>query len=173
MCRLVEHKDGHHLNDVGSQETIPYPFFSIEGKQPQHGNNRQRQGKGNEECHVVMVVEFIDNHDGVDVAEGDETDGEDAQGTASFGNHIALVGTKEHHDALGPYPYVNAGDGHRYGNEIERLAQHQRESLVVALPHLDGAQRLDSAADASQKQVVYQQQVHTEGKGIDTGTPQG
>lgn len=120
-----------------------------------------------------MVVEFIDNHDGVDVAEGDETDSEDAQGTASFGNHIALVGTKEHHDALGPYPYVNAGDGHRYGNEVERLAQHQCKSLVVALPHLDGAQRLDSAADATQEQVVYQQQVHAEGKGIDTRTPQG
>lgn len=28
MCHLVEHEDGHHLNDVGSQEAIPYPFFS-------------------------------------------------------------------------------------------------------------------------------------------------
>ena len=59
MCRLVEHKDGHHLNDVGSQETIPYPFLSKQEKQPQHGNNRQRQGEGDEECHVVMYSSCI------------------------------------------------------------------------------------------------------------------
>ena len=87
---------------------------------------------------MVVVVEFIDNHDGVDVAERDETDGEDAQRTATFDNHLVLVGTKEHDDALRPYPYIDTGDDHRNGDEVKRLAQHQQKSFIVALPHLDG-----------------------------------
>ena len=89
---------------------------------------------------MVIVVEFIDDHNGVNITEGDETDCEDAQRIAAFDNHIGLVGTKEHDDALGPYPYVNAGDDHRHGDEVKRLAQHQSEGFVVALSHLDGTQ---------------------------------
>ena len=88
----------------------------------------------------MVVVEFINDHDGINIAEWDEADGENAQRMAAFGNHVAFVGTKEHHEALRPYPYEDAGDDHRYGDEIERLAQHQLEGFVVALAHLNGAQ---------------------------------
>ena len=94
MCHLVEHEDGSHLNDVSYQEAIPYPFFSEPRNQPQHGDDRQRQGEGNEECHLVIVVKFIDNHDGVNVAEGNETNGKNTQRIAAFDNHLSLIGTK-------------------------------------------------------------------------------
>ena len=122
---------------------------------------------------MVIVVELVNYHNGIDVAEWNETDSEDAQCITAFDNHIALVSTKEHHNAFGPYPYVDTGDDHCHGDEVKRLAQHQRECLVITLAHLDGAKRLDRAACAGNKEIVDVEDVHADGEGEDACASQG
>ena len=41
-------------------------------------DDRQRQGEGDKQGHAMMGVELVDNHDSIYIAEGDETQREDA-----------------------------------------------------------------------------------------------
>ena len=74
----MEQVDGDHHDDVSYQITEPQVLRQNHGHQPQDGDNHQREGKGDEECHVVLMVELVDNHEHVDVAEGYETECENA-----------------------------------------------------------------------------------------------
>lgn len=148
MIFLVKRQDGECLDEICYQVAIPRKDGRELCYEPQHGDDRQREGEGDEQRYLVVVVELIDNHDGVDVAEGNEGNGEETQRIAALGYQVGLVGSEEHDDRLRPYPYEHAGEAHCHCDEGKRLAQHKHEGLVVALAYLDGAERLDGAADA-------------------------
>ncbi len=120
----------------------------------------------------MVAVELIDNHQRVDVAEGDETEGKDAQGADTFGNETRFVGTEKAGDVLGEEPDGGAGDEHRRRDETERLADDELERLVVSLAHLDGTQRLDGATGAGEEEIVDIQDVHADGEGEDARAAQ-
>ena len=155
----MQDDDGSRLDDVGYQIAVPKEVGHELRDRPKHGDDRQREGEGDEQCHLVVPVELIDNHDSVDIAEGDEAEREDTQGIVRLGYQVRVVGTEELRYRIRPYPYVQAGNCHHHRDETERLAQHQTESLVVALSHLDRPQRLDCAADTRQEEIVDLQQV--------------
>ena len=78
MRHLVQHHNSHNLDDIGHQIAVPDEVWQELRDEPKHRDDRQRQGKRDKQRHAVIAIQFIDNHDGVDVAEGDKADGEDA-----------------------------------------------------------------------------------------------
>ena len=108
----------------------------------------------------MIVVELVDGYQGIDIAPEHDAQGERPQGSDSLADGCIAFGTKQAGDELGDYPHNETGHGHGDGDEVERLAQHQTESLVVATPHLDGAEGLDGAGYSCQEEIVYLQQIH-------------
>ena len=121
----------------------------------------------------MLPVKFIDNHDDVDVTEGNETEGEDAEGMAALGKHGCLFGSKQPGNGLGECPYEDAGDGHCRRDEAEGASQDDAQALFVSLSHLDGSERLECLACSGKEQVIDLQEVHAYGKGKDTRTSEG
>ena len=58
---------------------------------PQHGDDGERQCERDEERHVMVMVEFVDYHKHIDVAEWNETKGKDAQGVVALNELNALL----------------------------------------------------------------------------------
>ena len=82
----MEDKDDEGLQEIGYEIAIPQPPGRPPGDGPHDGYHGQREGKGDEQRHAVMTVELIDDHEHIDVAEGDEAEGEDAQGSIRLGD---------------------------------------------------------------------------------------
>lgn len=74
------------LYDIGYEITVPEINGGIAGHHPQNGDDGQRECERDEQRHAVVLVELIDNHHHVDVAERDEAEGEDAQGVNGLGS---------------------------------------------------------------------------------------
>ena len=121
----------------------------------------------------MLSVELVDNHDDVDVAEGNEAQGENAEGMTALGEHRCIFGTEQPDDGLGECPYEDAGDGHGRGNKAEGAAQDGVQTLFVFLSHLDGPQRLECLTRSRQEQVIDLQEVHADGKGKDARASEG
>ena len=121
MRQLVQEIDGEHLNDISYQVTIPQETCIHLRNYPKHRNYSQRECEGNKKSDTIIGIEFIDYHNSIYVAEGDETDSENAQGLATLGNQVFFICTKEHHSKLRPNPDTEACDNHRHGNKVERL----------------------------------------------------
>ena len=62
----MQDDDGSRLDDVGYQIAVPKEVGHELRDRPKHGDDRQREGEGDEQCHLVVPVELIDNHDSVD-----------------------------------------------------------------------------------------------------------
>ena len=165
--------NGDAFNEIGDEVTVPEVVGGKVSHEPKHGDDREREGKGDEERHLVVLVEFVNNHQHVDVAEGDETEGEDVQGAHTFGNHILLAGTEEPGDGLGHDPDGGTGNQHCNRNETERLGDDKSEGVVVPPTHLDGTERLDGTAGAGKEEIVDIKDVHTDGEGKDSRSSQG
>ena len=118
----------------------------------------------------MMAVELIDNHDRVDIAERNEAQGKHAQSNITLLQDLRCRGTEQPGNELRINPSEYTGNQHSHSDELEGFAQHQAETLVVALTHLNSTQRLNGTTAASQEEVVDLQQVHTNGKGEDTRT---
>ena len=73
MAHAMDDHDEQCLDGIGNEVAVPQQFGSKVRHEPKHGNDRQRQGEGNEKGHAMMGIELIDNHDNIDIAEGDET----------------------------------------------------------------------------------------------------
>ena len=116
----------------------------------------------------MVPIELVYYHQHIYVAEGNEADGEDAQGTNALLYKRGLVGSKKPGDCFWEQPDDGTGDYHSHGNETERLADNQTELVVVALTHLYSSQRLDGAAGARNEQIVNIKDVHAHGEGKDT-----
>lgn len=119
----------------------------------------------------MVAVELVDDHQRVEVAEGDEAEGQDAQGPHAFGYEGCLVGSKETGDGLGEGPGDGTGDEHGNGDEAERPGDDEAEHDVVTPAHLNGAERLDGSAGARKEEVVDIQDVHADGEGEDARSP--
>ena len=115
----------------------------------------------------MLTVEFIYDHQYVDIAEGYEAEGKNAQGAHSFGSVSRLVGTKEAGNARRINPYHDASYSHRKCDKAKCLAQECVKACVIAFTHDDGTERLKGLARSAEEQVVDLQQVHAYGKGED------
>lgn len=73
MAHAMDDHDEQCLDGISDEVAVPQEVGSKVSDEPKHGNDRQRQGEGDEECHAMMGIELIDNHDDIDIAEGDET----------------------------------------------------------------------------------------------------
>ena len=103
----------------------------------------------------MVVIQFINNHDGIDIAERYESNGVKAHGLVSLGNQFRFISTKETNYILREYPYKDTSDDHGYSDEVERLAQHKVKGLVITTPNLDGTERLDSTTYTRQEEIIY------------------
>ena len=101
-----------------------------------------------------MTIELIDDHQDIDVTEGDKAEGEDAQRTYTFGKIPRFVGTKEPGDGFREKPDGRTCDEHRRGDKAERLADHHSERLIITLAYLNRAKRLDGTTGARQEQII-------------------
>ena len=140
--------NGDAFNEIGDEVTVPEVVGGKVSHEPKHGDDREREGKGDEERHLVVLVEFVNNHQHVDVAEGDETEGEDAQGLVGLTDEVGLVSSKEANNQLRVYPYHHTHHDHRHSDEAERLTNHGLYTFGITLPHLDGSQRLEGLTGA-------------------------
>ena len=170
MSHLVEDDDEQYFNGVCNKIAVPKEIRSESRHNPQDWDNCQRQGKRDEQRHVMMAVELIDNHDRVDIAERNEAQGKHAQSDITLFQDLRCRGTEQPGNELRINPSEYTGNQHGHSDELEGFAQHQAETLVVALTHLNSTQRLNGTTAASQEEVVDLQQVHTNGKGEDTRT---
>ena len=169
----VQGEDDDGLYKIGYQVTVPQPLGHETGHKPQHRDDSERQGKGDEKGHAVMTIELVHYHQHVDVAERYETQCENPERMVGLAHQFGGIGTEEFGYALGPHPYEHAGDEHRHSDEAERQAKDIAKALYILLAHLDGAQRLYGAAGACKEEVIHLQEVQTYGKGEDAGTSQG
>ena len=58
----------YRFNNIGYKIAIPNGLWHRARYDPQHGNHRERQGERDKERHAVVAVEFVDNHEHIDVA---------------------------------------------------------------------------------------------------------
>ena len=138
----VEDEDGEGLDDIGDEVAVPQGFGPPSGHEPQHGDDRPREGERDEERHAMVVIELVDYHEHVDVAEGHEAEGEDTQGVAGLGRVGCVVGSEEGCDGLREEPHQQAGERHSGCDESECLANDQPYAFNIASSHLQGSQRL-------------------------------
>ena len=77
----MEQHDEQHLDDVGYQVAVPEQSRHEHGDDPKHGDDGQRKGEGDEQRHLVVAVELIDNQNSVNITERNEAECEKAQRT--------------------------------------------------------------------------------------------
>lgn len=61
------------------------------GKQQKYRNDGKRERKGYEKGHAVLLIQFIHNHDEIDVTERYETDGKNPEHMIALGYHFRTV----------------------------------------------------------------------------------
>lgn len=74
----MDDEDGDAFDDVGNEVAVPEVGWLPSCHDPKDRDDGEGEGKGDEQCHVVLLVELIHDHQHVDVAEGDEAEGKDA-----------------------------------------------------------------------------------------------
>ena len=161
----MEEQDEEQLYGVGDEEAVPDEMRCYETHSPEYGDDHQREDERYEQCHAMVAIEFIYRHQRIDVAPEDKAQGKNAEGVCRLADSDIIVGTEESCYGFGEHPNDDTCDEHADGDEPERLAEHQAKGSVVAASHLDGAERLYGTFHTCQKEVVYLQQVHANGKG--------
>ena len=73
MAHAMDDHDEQCLDGISDEVAVPQQLWSKVRYEPEHGNNRQRQGEGDKQGHAMMSIELVDNHDSINIAEGDET----------------------------------------------------------------------------------------------------
>lgn len=91
MCQLMQDKNGYNLQQIGYQIAIPKVLRSIMEKQQKYRNDGKRERKGYEKGHAVLLIQFIHNHDEIDVTERYETDGKNPEHMIALGYHFRTV----------------------------------------------------------------------------------
>ncbi len=87
--------------------------------EPEDRDDREREGQRDEECHLMVAIELIDNHQQVDIAEWYKTEGKDTQGLGSLRYHSRFIRSEETGDGTGEEPYTHTGDEHGDGDKPE------------------------------------------------------
>ena len=95
MHRMMQYQYGYNLNDISYQVAVPQEGRGELRYQPKYRDNRQRQGEGDKQGHAMMGIELVDNHDSINIAEGDEAQREDSQGMVTLGKNSRIVGSEE------------------------------------------------------------------------------
>ncbi len=72
-----------------------------------------------------MVIQFIDYHQNIDVAEWNETERKDTQSIVSLCYIGWIVGTKKVGNQVWVYPDDYTHDNHRHRDEAERFPDNQ------------------------------------------------
>ena len=102
----------------------------------------------------MVMIQLIDNHQYIDIAEWDETQGKDAQCIIAFIDKCRFICTEQPDNRCRTDPHEQTGDCHGNGYEPEGLPENDMKSFVVAFAYLNGTQRLQGLAGARQEQVV-------------------
>ena len=89
---------------------------------------------------MVVMVEFIYNHQHINEAKRNETKGKDAQGVVALVDKRRVGGAEEADDSCRENPYKKTGHSHGYGKKAHGLDEHCAQPLVVAFAHLYGSQ---------------------------------
>lgn len=119
MANAMDKENEQKLNGIGYEVAVPKERGEIMGHNPEHGDDQQRNNKRDEQRHLMIVVEFINHHDRVDVAPQGQTNGESTQSRDGFGDSRFAFSTESTGDGLRKYPYDNADNEHTDGNEPE------------------------------------------------------
>ena len=80
----MKHEDEGSFDDVGDEVAVPKPIGGCLCYNPKHGNDGEGKGEGDEECHSMMMVELVNNHQDINVAERHKAEREDAKSTIPF-----------------------------------------------------------------------------------------
>ena len=78
MTYAMDEHDEQCLDGISDEVAVPQETGYELRDEPDDGNDRQRQGEGDKQGHAMMGIELVDNHDNINIAEGDETQWEDA-----------------------------------------------------------------------------------------------
>ena len=144
----MKHEDEGSFDEVSDEIAVPKPIGGCLCYNPKHGNDGEGKGEGDEECHSMMVVELVNNHQDIDVAERHKAEREDAKSTIAFIDKRGICRSKQFDDSRRPDPYEDAGHYHRYRDEAKRLPYYHSNALYIALPDLYGTKRLQGLTGA-------------------------
>ena len=117
----MEEEDEGGFDGVGDEVTIPELLGCVSPHEPEDRNDGQRERQRDEQSHLVVAIELVNNHQGVDIAERNEAEGEDAQSMHTLCYQFLFVRTKQPRHLFREKPDSHTGDEHRNGDEAERL----------------------------------------------------